>query len=527
MDTRFDAVVLGGGLAGLTLALQLRQRFAELRILVLERRAHPLPLAAHKVGESTVEIGAHYLADTLGLCDHLEAEHIRKFGFRFFFSDGRRDLDGVTELGVRRALPTPAWQIDRGVFENFLGHEVRRRGIDFRDDTVVRDFKIESGATPHVVEFEQAGERHTVTADWLIDASGRAGLIKRRLELAADNDHHAHAIWFRLNTRLCIDDWVDNTTWRAECTPPERWRSTNHLVGPGYWVWLIPLSTGAHSVGIVADSRLHPLESMNSFERALDWLQQHQPLLGDHVAQAREELLDFAFFRKFSYRCRQVFSADRWALAGEAGVFLDPFYSPGTDFIAIANTYIVELVARQREGASLAPYAQFYEQLFQSFYENTLSLYQDQYPLFGDAEVFPHKVLWDYTYYWGVLCQLVFQNRLTDLALLGELRPELERAQRLNQQMQQVFRSWHAERPGSNPASLLDQGELGWFHELNRGLHDTLDEVELRQRLRAHVALLDQLAEALIARAQGSDAAPPLSLFPPTPAVQAGVWGRA
>ncbi|MCB1636847.1 MAG: NAD(P)-binding protein, partial [Xanthomonadales bacterium] len=52
MDTRFDAVVLGGGLAGLTLALQLRQRFADLRILVLERRAHPLPLAAHKVGES-------------------------------------------------------------------------------------------------------------------------------------------------------------------------------------------------------------------------------------------------------------------------------------------------------------------------------------------------------------------------------------------------------------------------------------------------------------------------------------------
>ncbi len=25
----------------------------------------------------------------------------------------------------------------------------------------------------------------------------------------------------------------------------------------------------------------------------------------------------------------------------------------------------------------------------------------------------PIKVLWDYTYYWGVLCQLFFQNRLT------------------------------------------------------------------------------------------------------------------
>ena len=40
--------------AGLTLALQLKQRFADLDILVLERRMHPVPVATHKVGESTV-----------------------------------------------------------------------------------------------------------------------------------------------------------------------------------------------------------------------------------------------------------------------------------------------------------------------------------------------------------------------------------------------------------------------------------------------------------------------------------------
>ena len=59
-------------------------------------------------------------------------------------------------------------------------------------------------------------------------------------------------------------------------------------------------------------------------------------------------LQDFLFFRHFSYGCKQVFSGDRWALTGEAGLFLDPFYSPGTDFIAIANTYICELVGRDR-----------------------------------------------------------------------------------------------------------------------------------------------------------------------------------
>ena len=35
--------------------------------------------------------------------------------------------------------------------------------------------------------------------------------------------------------------------------------STNHICGEGYWVWLIPLSSGPISIGIVADPRFHPV----------------------------------------------------------------------------------------------------------------------------------------------------------------------------------------------------------------------------------------------------------------------------
>ncbi|MGP1664764.1 MAG: NAD(P)/FAD-dependent oxidoreductase [Rhodanobacter sp.] len=504
-ERKHEAVILGGGLAGLCLALQLRGEFPDMDILVLERNRHPLPAAAHKVGESTVEIGAHYFDHTLGLREHLDSAHIRKFGLRYFFSDGRNDIENTTELGVSQILPVPSYQLDRGIFETFLGEETRRRGIDFRDGATVKSFTLGEHGAAHSVRFVDDAGEHIVEARWLLDASGRAGLLRRRLDLTVDNGHHANAVWFRMNTRLDIGQWSDDTEWAARCSPPERWRSTNHLMGAGYWAWLIPLSSGAHSVGIVCDAAMHPLEGMRDFERALQWLHAKQPALGRAIAAERDSLLDFRFLRNYSHSSKQLFSPDRWALTGEAGTFLDPFYSPGSDFIAICNTYIVELIRHDRAGRNIAPYAHFYEKLYFSFYENTLALFRDQYQLFGNAEVLSAKVIWDYAYYWGVLCQLVFQHRLTDLSLLGEMRPELEAAQALNTRMQQLFRQWHAAGGGQTRREMLDQCALAWFAELNATLYDPLDDTGIRKRLRDNVRMLDGVADALVLQACMSD----------------------
>jgi flavin-dependent dehydrogenase len=427
-----DVVIMGGGLAGLTLALQLRQRFADLDVVVLERRSHPVPHAAHKVGESSVEIGAHYFDTVLGLKPHMDQAQLRKFGFRFFFSEGRRDIDQVTEIGASHPLPVPSYQIDRGIFENYLAEEAARRGVRFVDGATVQRITLsEDGDALHRLEWSKDGEARQCQARWLVDACGRAGMLKRKLGLEQPNAHDCHAIWFRVNDRITIDDWSDDPAWRARCTPQARWLSTNHLVGAGYWVWLIPLASGSHSVGIVADPRLHPLDGMNSFDKAMEWLRTWQPRLFDELDGKRHLLQDFAFLRKFSYGCKQVFSGHRWALTGEAGLFLDPFYSPGSDFIAMANTYITDLVAHDRAGRTIEARARLYDQIYHSFYESTLALYQGQYPLFGDPEVLPVKVIWDYSYYWGVLSQIFFQHRLTDLALLGSLRDELQQLRTL------------------------------------------------------------------------------------------------
>ena len=517
-DGAHDVLILGGGLAGLTLALQLKQAMPGLDVRVVERRTHPVPVAAHKIGESSVEIGAHYFSQTLGLKKHLDEAHLRKFGFRFFFSEGETDLSQVTELGASRYLTTPSWQIDRGIFENFLSEEAQRRGVRVEHGAAVRHIEIDKDAG-HTVDVEHLASKagaqarlETIRSRWVIDAAGRASLLKRKLHLAEDNGHDVNAVWFRLNTRLDIDNWVDDPAWRARCTPPSRWLSTNHLCGAGYWLWLIPLASGAHSVGIVADAKMHPLSTMNTFERAMEWIDEHQPGLAEKIRQVLagqpDALMDFAFFKNFSYGCRQVFSADRWALTGDAGLFLDPFYSPGSDFIAISNTYITELIQHDQAGESLRMPALFYGEVYQSLYQSTLALYTDQYRLFGSPRVMPIKVLWDYTYYWGVLCQLFFQGRLADRAMFAELGGPLNRARQLNAAMQAFMRTWgdattvtlgSAQARADNPAQMLDQASLPWFAELNRSLGDArLDNAAFADRLQRNVAQLEQLAGEIV-----------------------------
>ncbi len=511
---RCDVAILGGGLAGLALAIQLRQRNPGIAVTVIERRAHPVREGAFKVGESMVEIGAHYFADVLGLRDHLDGEQIRKFGFRFFFSEGSDRIDRCTELGVSRILPTPSWQIDRGRFENYLGTHAREIGVEFRDGATVRGIELDTArnaTAAHTVTYEDGAAMRTLNARWVIDASGRAGLLKRKLDLAEPNDHDVNAVWWRVDGTIDPNTWSDDAQWLQRSTPPDRWRSTNHMCGPGYWFWLIPLASGAHSLGIVCDAKMHPLETMNTHDKAMAWLREHQPQVARSLDASAggapaHALQDFMFLRHFSYNCKQVFSADRWAITGEAGMFLDPFYSPGSDFIAISNGYICDLVEKDLAGRPFASHATIYQQLIRSFHDNTLTLYQDQYSLFGDTQVMPVKIIWDYTFYWSMLAPLYFAGRLTDVTLLGQMRPQFTLAADLNGAMQALLRDWGQRNssPAMEDGRMLDQYTIDWFLEMNRALSDTLDDAGVRQRMIDNVNRMGGLAEEILARARAT-----------------------
>jgi flavin-dependent dehydrogenase len=491
-----DVFIAGGGLAGLSLARQLRREAGHLRVVVAEKRQHPVPEAAFKVGESSVEIGAHYFQRILGLDGHLREGHLEKLGLRYFFTHGdNKDLTRRFEVGPSRFPPVPSFQLDRGRLENWLLDANRQDGVEVLDGVAVKHFTF--GEDAHEIHLEGSRISRTLTTRWMVDASGRAGLIRRRLGLTRESPHGANACWFRVSDRVKVDDWVNDRAWQARVPTSERWMSTNHLMGKGYWVWLIPLGSGSTSFGIVADDQLHPFQRLNRFDRALDWLREYEPQCADYVEQQRDNLEDFLALRHYAHGCTRVYSADRWALTGEAGVFTDPFYSPGSDFIAIGNECIIDLITRDARGEDIGARVEELNANYLRLFDAFIRLYNGQYPLMGNAQVMTAKAAWDNATYWAVTGVLFFQRRFVDLEFLRSIDSLMKRFFVLHARLQVFFRTWDERDTSRYAAGHADVIRVPELRALQAALAaPKMDDVTLRTTLEANVVLLERLAKA-------------------------------
>jgi len=503
----FDVVVLGGGLAGLTLAKQLLMKHPQIRVAVLEKRAFPVTESSHKVGESTVEIGAHYFGEELKLKKHLTDQQLPKFGLRFFFKDAHQSLAEGTEVGGSTFFSAPSYQVDRGRLENFLAEKVTEMGATLISEARLNEVHLESASDngeqiDHRVVFTRNGQKETIQGRWVVDASGRASFLKRKLDLAEDLHHDINAVWFRIDESIQIDRWCADTDWQSLTGKvARRWLSTNHLMGAGYWVWLIPLATGSTSIGIVADPNLPPRRDFDSFDKALEWLMQDERECAESVEPHREKMQDFLAIKKMSRGSRQVFSADRWGLTGEAAAFLDPFYSPGSDFIAIGNTMIGKLIEEDLAGRSIEHLAPTLQSVFLTLFQNNLLTYRDQYPLFGNPRIMALKFVWDYAVYWGFPALLYFNGKLTDVGFIQSLSKGIEEIRDMNLRMQQFFRDWHEADPTVRAeATFVDQSEIELMTRLNGELREKLDDAALKQRFANNVSLIRDLMCEITAR---------------------------
>ena len=443
----FDVVIAGGGLAGQCLARQLKLARPELSVAVVDFEKRPLPEAAFKVGEATSELGAHYFAIKLQLKDYLDREQLVKNGLRFFFGDAQGPLENRPEYGPRDFPPITSFQLDRGRLENHLRDLNQAAGVTLLEGFGVAEISLGENDLPHttVIRERHGGKTISLRSAWIVDCTGRQRLLQKKLSLGLPSALKHSASWFRVKGKCDVENFVpaENSTWHVKVPGGNRYRSTNHLVGHGYWVWLIPLSSDNTSIGIVVDERIHPIANINTYDKALAWLQIHEPVVARNLVGF--SVMDFLFFQEFSYDTKQFYSADRWACVGEAAAFLDPFYSPGSDFIAMGNTMVTRLIRRHFEKtltrAAVAQSDATMLMLQRAFTE----VFRDQLPTFGRTKVMTAKVIWDNASYWVFVCQAFFQDIYFDDEYLERYCREFEKFYQLNLRVQQLFRDWTAQ----------------------------------------------------------------------------------
>jgi flavin-dependent dehydrogenase len=513
----YDVLILGGGLAGLTLARQLAQERPSLRVFVIEKRVHPVREAAFKVGESTVEISARYFGHVLGLAPHMAEGQLEKFGLRYFFSDGsNRDIAHRYELGPRDFSRIGSYQLDRGRIENHLFASNADLGVEQVDGAIVRTVAL--GDPVHTVTYVRKGEDHTVCGRWVIDASGRAGILKRQLGLRRPSGHLANAAWWRVRGRVKVDDWSSDRAWQGRVEQHgRRWLSTNHLMGPGYWFWLIPLASDSTSLGIVADAATHPFHTINRLEKAYAWLDAFEPQAAAALRPYGENVEDFLALQHFAHGCAQVYSGDRWCLTGEAGVFTDPFYSPGSDFIGIGNDFIVEMITRDADGEDVRARAEAFNRFYLQLFEAYIKVYELQYPIMGHARAMTTKVAWDNACYWGITALLFFQRRYRDLAFLQSIERPMRRFFVLHTRMQRYLREWHLREPSRLVNGFANVIDVDFLCRLQDGLDAEHDEASLRRQIDENLALLERFAQVIQSLAdQAPDAADQTTVIPPS-----------
>jgi flavin-dependent dehydrogenase len=409
MDNFFDVAVIGGAFSGAATALLLKREHPQLRVLIVEKCEE----FDRKVGESTTEVSSCFLTRVLGLTNYLGHHQLPKQGLRMWFAKSpEQPFEECVEIGTRYNSRLPGFQVDRAHLDSHVLDLAVSAGCELWRPAKITGVEA-GGAGKNVLHVTKNGETHMVNAKWVIDASGRAAFLSRKLHFFKPLDAHPiNAIWARFTG---VKDW-DGLDLRAKhpryasAVRTSRAWATNHLMGLGWWCWIIPLKGGDYSIGLVYDSRIFtPPAGATLGERLQAHFRAH-PVGREILGDARPIEHDQRAYSALAYRSEKI-TGDGWVIVGDAAGFLDPLYSSGLDYCAFTSRSAATLVARALAGTDVSGEIEKRNTDFAFCFESWFNaVYRDKYYYMGDAELMSAAFLLDISAYIAGPARDVYNN---------------------------------------------------------------------------------------------------------------------
>lgn len=310
INSSYDVIVIGGGPGGATTATLLAK--AGKSVLLVEKCKFP----RYHIGESLVPGVVPILAELDVLTEMEQFGFTDKFGITLIWGNqNERWSVGFDEAGGESL--GKAFQVVRSDFDNLLLQNARRKGVTVLEETSVRDVIFDGDRCTGITLRDIDGEDLTISARFVVDASGQANLIGRKQ-----------------HTIEVVDGLKNKAVWAyyQNATVPEGRDAGNIIVENNIsegWLWMIPLHDGTHSIGLVA-----PQESFKGHERGalLNKMLAESEHIKGYLKDATR-VSDYHSHKDWSYSCSQ-FQGPGYLMVGDAAGFVDPLFSTGV-FLAM------------------------------------------------------------------------------------------------------------------------------------------------------------------------------------------------
>ncbi len=310
----YDAVVIGGGPAGSTVATVLAR--AGRSVAVFEKERFP----RFHVGESLLPFSLP-IFERLGVAEKIRAAGFQEKYGAFFWNEmtgGTRPVAFEEAWDDKHPM---AYQVKRADFDQLLLRHSEESGACVREETSVREVLFEGGRAAGVLARGRDGAEEEVRARVVVDASGQTALLSGKLGTRRFDRKLKRAAVFA----------------HYEGVPRPAGKQAGDILLPiddGVWYWIIPFSDGTASVGAVFDpavTRGPEGESLEArFERLIARSARMPALLSG--GRRTSKVYGISDYSAASARI----AGDGYVLVGDAATFLDPVFSTGV-FLAMAT----------------------------------------------------------------------------------------------------------------------------------------------------------------------------------------------